>query len=371
MNELEQSDVLERLRWAFRRYAWLVAGTMAVCLSLGWYVASILDQQVRYQATALVVANTVEIAPGQLPRFAAAVFSSGAVAERVVRELNLGLDPRELIPLHVAMDPVPDSIALLVHGTSYDATESVELSNAAARHFVQELNRAGPGVGTFSIQDAARSPLEIASSPSPQVAGAASAVAGILLAVAMAALMVGLRRPLLTAGDAVAALGLPFLGTLSIRRDGPLLRSTLLVASSPLVMRALATRLTATSHDGFLLLGDASSKRARLVLVATLQRAMEAIKEPSAQRFAPMGVARSAALPTETRRATASSGPRVTIIEDVEVGGAHTATWGVVVVVERGTPMRSLSEVVDEWRTDAAVGVILLRRRRRLGPRPT
>lgn len=399
--ELEQGDVAQRIGWALRHYGWLVAVVMAAALALGWYIAVTAKETARYQATALVVANTLDVSPTQLPRYAAAVFDSGAVAEGVATELGLALDHRELVPTHISMDPVSDSIAFLVHGYSDGDKKSVRLANTAADHFVRELNRAGPGVGTFSVQDAARVPLEPVAEPSLAMALAVSGMGGMLLAVMLVAFVVWLRRPLLTASEVAGAFGLPLLGTVSVGRDGRLSGSSRTVTSHPLVVRTLARGLESTGHDGFVLLGEPRSKKARMPLLVPLREELRPNGSrgdpPSGAHDRPLSNDGSHAGGTQPRAARAARpGPRppshrparllpsrahhartgamadasttrssvpVTLVEDWAADRTDACRWGVIVVAEQGTPTRRLSELVAEWRSEDAVGVVMLRTR--------
>lgn len=353
MTETEQSDIFERLWWALRRYVWVLAVVIAAALAAGLFVATATASEGRYRATALVVANSLNVPPSQVPRFAAAVFSSGAVAERVATELRLDIDHRDLVPDHIAMDPVPDSIAFLVHGFSDDPQDAVSLANAAADRFVEELNRAGPGVGVFAVQDVARAPLQRVEGPGFAIALAASGVGGALLAVVVVAGLVWLRRPLVTPGDAVAALGLPLLGTASVRREGLRPGAARTLASHPLIVHNLAVRLLSTPHDGFVLLGAARSKEARYALEGALEHELHQL------RGAPVRVPDATGSWAPGQAAPGQS--HVVLMEDLVAGRARAASWGVIVVLEQGTPARALSRLVDEWRSGDIVGVVVLR----------
>jgi hypothetical protein len=274
------------------------------------------------------------------------------------------------------MDPVPDSIAFLVRGHAREPDHAVELANSAARHFVRELNRAGPGVGSFSVQDLARTPLEPIVWPSSETAIAASGVAGMLAAVVLAAFLTWVRRPLLTAGDAVAALGVPLLGTVAVCRQGRRPRSARVVCSHPLVLDALARRLRATSHGGFVLLGAARSRRVRRAVAGPLHHALIERNGAGTPELA-MAAGGPPADPDRLSGELERRGRRVVLMEDWAAPTEHQATdrgsssWGVVVVVERGTPARTLSLALDEWPSDALAGVIVLRTLRRRRGRST
>lgn len=390
MMEVEEGDVFQRTRWALRHYAWVVALVVAAAVTAGWYITSAESETGRYRATALVVANTLDVPATHLPRFAAAVFDSGAVAEGVARELGVALDPQELVPLHISMDPVSDSIAFLVHGMSDDPRRSVDLANTAADQFVRELNRAGPGVGTFSVQDPARVPRQQLSWLRREVALAVSGVGGMLIAVALVGFIVWLRRPLITPGDVVAAFGLPLLGVVSVGRDGPLPGSVRTVTSHPLVMHSLAQRLGGTPHDGFVLVGEPRSMRSRRALWFPLREHLRRGNEASttaaagdsppraarARQPGPQPPSRRPAhlLPSSPNWARTNPGARsfgsrpgvrVVLIEDWDAHCTDASSWGVIVVVEQGTPTRNLSEVLAEWSPGDAIGVIMLRQQTR------
>lgn len=390
MMESDEADIFQRTRWALRHYAWLIALVMAAAVAVGWYIGLAGGEHGQYRATALVVANTLDVPPSQLPRFAAAVFDSGAVAEGVAEELGLALDPQELVPLRIAMDPVPDSIAFFVHGMSDDPQTAVDFANTAADQFVRELNRAGPGVGTFSVQDAARVPRQLVSGLPPEVALAVSGVGGMLIAVVLAGFIVWWRRPLLTASEVAAAFGSPFLGTVSVGRNGPLPGSARTVTSYPLVLHTLAQRLGSTPHDGFVLLGEPRSKRVRRALGYSLRDHLGRATERQSPRKGRGTVARHGRpglshrirdllavfqLPlfhparngrTDARARSSGSRPGVPVVlmEDWAAQRTDASSWGVIVVVEQGTSTRRLSEILAEW-PDDGLGVLMLRHQSR------
>lgn len=202
--------------WGLRHYGSLIA-VAGLGLGIGAPAVQSLQPPV-YEAEALVVATQLELSSETLPRYAEAVFDSGSVARDVASDPRIDIAVESLIPDSVDVVTALDSVALVVVGHDPDPQTAVVLANQAARAFVMELNRPGPGVGTFAIQDLADVPEEPTSDLlSTPVGAAVGAITGIIFGVGLVALLIAVRRPVVSAED-VASLGLPVLGFVQLPR---------------------------------------------------------------------------------------------------------------------------------------------------------
>ena len=221
-----EQNVATRIALILRRYGWIVVLTTLATTLLALQFGPGPNRESQYEASAVVVATNLAIRPEGLPRFAQAVFDAGSVAERGRLIGSIPYPASELIPDHVRLEPFENTVALQVTGTDPDPDVAARLANSLAIAFVDELNKAGPGVGTFAVQDTARRPTQpIQDAPIPIVVVVA-AVAGVLLGVGIVALFAAVRQPVLTAQEAAAAAGVPVLANLqasprSDRRSTP------------------------------------------------------------------------------------------------------------------------------------------------------
>lgn len=327
-----------QVRWVVRHYGRVVAALVVAALLVATVVTLATRGDARYRATALVIATGVELRPEQIPRFAESVFDSGAVAERVVRAQGLAVDPRQMVPEQIEMDPVPDSIAFDVHGFSADPQQAAALANAAALAFVAELNKAGPGVGVFALQDPARVPATPARPGVPlPVAWLIAIVSAGLLSLALVGMLMGLRRPVLTPADAEKAAHKPVLATVTLSRSS---------RDRAHGVRVLARRLLEVAAQGpaggppmvVALVGNSRTEVERREIVQRLQEYL-------------------ASAPTSPGRAG------LRIIADVDdapaqVGGPLRA----VLVVREGAPADEVSRNAGDLFEDELLGVVLVRR---------
>lgn len=337
------------LSWAVRRYLVLIAAVALTCTVLSLVVALSLRRGTEYTATALVIAKELTVRQEQLPRFGESVFNGGSVARAVAAEAGGAVDYRTLVPEKVSMDPVPDTIAFRVQGHSSDAQEAARLANTAAAAFVVQLNKAGAGVGTFSLQDAAYVPLERNLAPvSLPLAGVVGLAAGSILAVVLVAGLVGLRRPVLSAEDAARVVEAPLLAVVTVPRrgDGP-----------GRGVRNLLDRLPTLPSSVVELVGPPGSQPVRRALLSRLP-------EAAAARTPAAGASRRRLVVTDlldqTDVALDLPGQLLALHED--------ALAAVVVVVPEGSARSDIADLVKDFPSDEVVGTVFVRRRSRLRP---
>lgn len=368
-----REDAAARLWWGVRRYAWLVVLVLTTFAVLAAYASTDLAGGAgRFRATSLVVATDLQIRAEQLPRFAATLFASGTVARETAARTGVDVAPDDLIPGSLTVEPVESTILVRVVGTDRDPAVAARLANTAATVLVEQLNAPGPGVGTFAVQERAVVPTSAEEATSPAFAITLGLVAGVAFAAGGVGLILVLRRPVLSAGEAANVAGAPLLGALPLprRREAaprevpgvaalvgrlhPGRRETVVLVSgrrdrahrarlARLVARALAragpVRYVAVEDDEPLPEGMPSEERANLV-VATL----DDLKRP------------------ETDVPAVIDGPSV---EAWDVPQFLPGDARVVLVAREGTPEPALAAAARQFLPGELTGVVFLPRGRR------
>lgn len=221
MSATEQ-DVATRLGWGLRRYAPIIAATVAiaVALTLSGPARALFASTPSYESSALIVAQELQIKPEQLPRTAEAVFNGGSVAAAVADELGDPSLANRLIPRRIRLEPLNDTIALRIVGRSDDPDRAARFANLGADAFLTELNRLGSGVGVFALQDQARAPERQAKVASPVVPLVVGTAGGVILGIGLVMLLLTVRRPVLSSTEAAEVAGAPMLALLELPRAG-------------------------------------------------------------------------------------------------------------------------------------------------------
>jgi hypothetical protein len=290
-------DAASRLWWGLRRFAWIFVVVLPITAGvslLAAHGAPTLGKQ--YKASALVIATERNFSPELFARLADTVFNGGTVAEKAVEEGKLPIDPRDLIPDFATLEPVQDNIITKVVGLNSDPQLAAAIANSAAAALVDEMNKSGPGVGKFAVQDQARVPSAPDISTSRAVPIAVGLVAGIILGASIIGLILALRRPLLGAGEAAELVGAPILGTPTL----PPLRAGRPVEPAAVKgLSALAKRLLPTLPGVTAMVSCGGDERIRTLfaqLVATvlaerdpafLIRSDDRIVQPMYDQFSP------------------------------------------------------------------------------------
>lgn len=351
-----QSDILHRIGWALRQYGVIAISVVVLTAALATLVALRGGQQHEYEATALVAATELNISARLVPRSAQAVFNSGNVASHVSRELGLETDPRLLVPGYIAMEPVQDSITFLVRGYATDPEEAARRANLAAAALVDELNTAGRGIGTFTVQALAESPSFTTASATFQFALALGLAAGTLFALVLIAAIATWMPAVLTPDDAEAVTNAPALATLKGGEAKGL-------SEPPLGLRTLLMALSLHARVSFVLASTARSSPTRERVASLLN--VEWSTSPSASESPT-----SSRLPDDVH--TPDPGYEGVPASTTGVGTAGTSTparmgesVAVIVVVERGERASELQALVGNWRSRDIVGLVFVERGQR------
>lgn len=346
-------DIGGRIWWVLSRYRWLSVVVIAAFIGAG-YLKGYVGSLHQYEAATLVVATDLAIRADQLPRFAEAVFRGGSVARATADAVRGDVAAEDLIPEHIRLEPLEDNILLRVVGTDGDPDEAARYSHAAAVSLATELNRSGPGVGSFTIQERAKVPTRPVPTIAPAVPLVVSGVAGSMFVAAAAGLLLILRRPVTSAQQAATLTNLPLYGTPVVRRH----RDPLRVAG----LGVLLHQLFPSGEGRTMFIGVRGSQRSRLRLVELVVRALSRSRQvgyvSAEEGRDPILEEPDPAIVTVEPREIASAGPRMPVVidagsveeEDVQQlvdmlpGGLRTA-----LVIPEGTP---------EWRVVAAASQI-------------
>lgn len=158
----------------------------------------------QYKAKALVVASELAIRVDAFPRTAVAIFNGGTVARLAANYAGTGISPDDLIPAIVDITPVENTSVVDIDAIHPDPELAALYANAAGRALAEELNRVGPGLGSFALQIEASvpvDPLEVSRLPNMVF----SVVAALLLVAGLAALVAFMQG----SGHAVPLFGGP------------------------------------------------------------------------------------------------------------------------------------------------------------------
>jgi len=211
------SDPAAAYGWALRHHRRLVVAFAALALAFAGGLAAWQEaQQPRYEATALVIANSLAHSPEQLPRLAEALLAEDSVAADAIETGALPWSPLELREEHVELTPLEQNILIEVTGKAADPDLAAGTANAVADALAEALNRPGEGVGVFSIQHQATPPTEPAEDRTVLLYAAVGLVLAVLLPLGVVGLLLAIRRPVSRPADAGDAVDAPVLGVLSL-----------------------------------------------------------------------------------------------------------------------------------------------------------
>jgi capsular polysaccharide biosynthesis protein len=369
-----QDDAAARLLATLRHYLWVVA-LLVTCGAAAGVASALLGSDTdQYEASALVIAKDVpsrgdaRILAEQLPRLGEAVFTAGSVADRAVAFGTLPFTREQLIPDHAVLEPLEGTIVLRVKGIADDPGLAAMIANRVAATFVSELNRAGPGVGHFAIQDRARPPDEPVAGTSAATLIGIGLGGGLMLALALVALIMVVRRPVLSAADAEDASGVRILAAV----DLPVGARGVVDPQRVVGLGALARRLVGGDRRicAFVSIGRAEGQRSQLaVLVAQALApsgpvALVAPDAESAERqlgeedvtvvdaFENVAVAES--------KSVVIDGPS---IDRVDVHQVLPPAAGVALVIRSGTARAAVEDAVGQLVEDELLGLVFVRRR--------
>lgn len=362
------SDALGALRWGLGRYAWLFLGYLVAVTAL--VPAAALRAPTTYDAEALVIAQRLDMNLVALPRYAEAVFDNGQIARTIAAQYGDAGDFEDIVPLRSSLVAEQDSVVLRVIGHDSAPDTAAQLANLAAAAFVDELNRAGDGVGIFAVQSNAVPPAE----PTDTLPGLpfllpVALLAGIALGLAAVAVVLVARRPVLEPGDAEDATGVPVLGTVTLPRThrGEFPSGADVVGIAPLCRRVMSLTTDAVI---FVSTPRLSAARGQLAVAAAsvLGRVCHV------QFVAPSTLLEAASSLVDEPRPvdghpddTSVTWQEITIIDSadpldlVEVSRAATT----ILLVPRGMPLKALRDAAAEHLGGGPAGLVLVRRSRR------
>jgi hypothetical protein len=266
-------NAARRLTLAVRRYLGRLLFIIVVVTALAMLTTPgvLTDEQAVYESSALVVARELAIRPEGLPRFASVIFEGGSVAEAAAATMPAPYEASDLIPDRARVVSYENTVVLEVIGEDTDPELAASIANSVANAFVDELNRAGEGVGVFAIQDTARVPRSPTETAGPIVPTVVGLLAGSLLAMGVLGLILTIRRPLLTGYDVSEAAEAPVLAKLHLQRGGP-------TARLPSGAATLGRTLFPDGAAGFCaVLSTEGATTARRTVVTVLCRVQESL----------------------------------------------------------------------------------------------
>lgn len=363
---------MAQLTWALRRYGWLFA--LALVAGVAGGSAAYSAQKPVYESEALIVAQQLSLDAKALPGYADAVFSGGAVARAVGADPGLQIDPDTLGPEKLEVLTAPDSIAVQVVGRDADPDTSSRLANAAAAAFVVELNRPGPGVGAFALQDRADIPDEpVGGAVSLPVALAGGAVAGGLLGAAVIVLLLASRRPVVSSSDAVQVTGIPAFGLVEL----PRLASGEFPGPRGIVGVATVTRgVLETAPNALLVTSPPDAAAARRRISVMLAVSLDAFRSVETRMLPEMDDAvathRSRSHSPTRAETRGTGGTPLLIVDGAEPGDVmdyEDYSRCTLLVVRQGMTSRRLRRLVSQYLEGELDGVVLYRTTRRRSPR--
>jgi hypothetical protein len=325
-----------------------------------------------YQADALVVARVLVEDTAILPRLAGAVFTAGELEARVTADPAVAGTGGELIPDRLSLVAAEDSVVLVVQGRDPDPATAARLANLGAAALVEELNRGGAGVGEFALQTPAAVPTSPLTTTDPPVRAALGGLAGMVLGLALTALIAAVRRPVVTAQDVRDAVGAPLLGRLRLTRMAPgpypeRLGARGIVTVARWVARAPAGRVLLISPDSAVAL----RQRVFVMVAMALQRLRPVRLEAAAELVeAARGPARDQPGPRPAPRPGTGSGELVLVDggATVEIVDPVTTSLTVVAVAPRGISRRRLRALVADFMSGELLGVLLVEGRPGIRP---
>lgn len=179
-------DIASTLRYNIWKFIGLI---LVVVTGLNVIALSRESDVPLYKAKALVIASELAIRPDALPRTAVAIFNGGTVARLAANYAGTGIAPEDLVPDIVDITPVEGTSVVDIDAIHPDPALAALYANAAGRAMAEELNRIGPGLGSFALQieatEAGAVLLEVSRLPNIIF----SVVAALLLVAGLAALV--------------------------------------------------------------------------------------------------------------------------------------------------------------------------------------
>lgn len=351
-----------RLAWSLRAYGWMVLA----CASAGAAAPLLVTATPPlYESDVLVIARDLPVDKTVLPRLGDAVFDSGGVASAVAAAPDVGVPAGDLIPERLSLVAAEDSIIYVVQARHTEPTRAADMANVAAAAFVEELNRAGTGVGEFAVQTQALVPTQPLDEVDRGWFVAAGALAGTILGVALVILIAALRRPVIAARDVEEAAGVPVVGTLELPGVG---RQALLSGPHARGSAALARQISTVKPGRLLLLAPTSAaamRRSVYVMVAVALSLLRPVRLEASPAVTDIVRARAG----ERRRPLQPPAPgsppagELVLVEGdpgMEIVDPAKTILSVLAVVPRGISRRRFQALVRDIAGDELIGVVLV-----------
>lgn len=377
---ITDDDAAGRVWWGIRRYWWVVvaATLVATGLALTGPARSVVAPDRRYEASALVVATSLQIKPEQLPRAAQAIFNGGTVAEAVADEADVPVDPQGLIPKRVRLEALNDTIALRVIGLDHDPEIAAQLANLTANAFVNELNEIGEGVGAFKVQDSARPPATRPRQTGAVVPLAIGLLGGASLGLGLVMLLLFWRRPVLSLSEARQLAGVDGGSIVSMPRSGRVILPET-VGGIALVAR----QLWPSDRGVAALVGVGQGYRlrnevVRVLAMAQSRRSPVDVIAPEREGVDALALALSSAsgvrvLQDWLLHRLQAAGPQAGMgsdsavlmsvsAADFDVPQLLPAEGRALLLVPEGTPASAVEEASQQFPLELLVGVVVVRR---------
>lgn len=370
-----RTDAVSRLGWGLRRWWWIpLIVVVLVTTPLILLVPRILPEDPAYEARALVVANELEIRAEQLPRLAETIFTGGQVAEAAVEAGELPWEPRDLIPEHAELEPLQDNILLIVVGRASDPALAATTADSAAQALVEELDSVGPGLGSFSIQADARVPEEPQQLLGSRTVFVAAVIVGLAAGFGVLALLLVVRRPAITGGEAAETADSDLIGVLRLPRGRDLPAVTEVLGLSALARRIHPDMAGTSAFVGLTRRGRAADEAAVLVTLALARFGpVDHVPLGDEPRYAEelYSSARVSMCPPDELTSTGGDVPTVisgTSAELLDVPQHVPPGTRIVLVAREGIPSRRLEQARAQFLEEEIAGVVfVLRRLRRRG----
>ena len=327
-------DALVTFRWGIGRYRIVLLG----CLLLGVVLLPAYERSrpTHYDAESLVVADQLKVRLVALPRYGQAVFNNGEVARRIAESFGIA-DPQSVVPTRVSVTTPQDALIFHVFGHDEDPKVAASMSSLAAAVFTEQLNRSGPGVGSFAVQAESSVPVkEVSRLRAPPYQIAIGALAGLALGLALIGFLLVVRQPVVQVGEAEEVTGSPVLASVQRQRRWPWQPSRLLETAG---LVPLCRRLVAQGAATVLVVGSPRRRRGTRMVLRALS-----------------GVVDRAGL------------SRPTFVDDV-----YQVDWDAVpeaastlIVVEQGSSTASVQAVAADNAAMSPIGIVFIRTSSRL-----
>lgn len=174
---------------------------LAILVGAGIGIGATLSATPTYEATAVVVATADTELDEGFGGLAEAAFSTDAVIQPVIDELQLSATPRQLLSSgRLQAEAVTDGPALRVLASSSETTQASDLANLAAESFATVAE--DTGIGEFQVFEAGDGSGDATPSTTMQLNVLRGTVAGGIVGITVTLLLAFFRPPVLTRTDA-------------------------------------------------------------------------------------------------------------------------------------------------------------------------